>query len=107
MPGIAAAPRRHSATVALCATLACLSVDASAAEFTGPLVHIVDGDTFDMRASERTIRMRFCGIDSPENGQAGSQPPAHGRGPLSIRHGPRKLWSVSPPHVVRALAARA
>jgi micrococcal nuclease len=55
----------------LCMALTCRSLGAHAAEFAGPVTHIVDGDTFDMLAADRTIRIRFCGIDSPEQGQAG------------------------------------
>jgi micrococcal nuclease len=64
-------PSRNWAIAVLCAALTCLSVDASAAEFTGPVTHIVDGDTFDMRTAAGPVRIRFCGIDSPEHGQAG------------------------------------
>jgi len=43
-----------------------------AAEYKGLVVHVVDGDTFDMRiASTEIVRIRFCGIDTPERGKAG------------------------------------
>lgn len=51
----------------------CISAPTLAAEFTGPVTHIVDGDTFDMRSGTGTVRIRFCGIDSPEQGQTGYQ----------------------------------
>ena len=63
----------NSAIAALCALLLCFSAGANAAEFTGSVVHIVDGDTFDMRTAAGVVRIRFCGIDSPEQGESGYQ----------------------------------
>ena len=34
------------------------------AEYSGSVVHIVDGDTFDMDVGATRLRVRFCGIDS-------------------------------------------
>lgn len=42
-----------------------------AAEYSGQVIHIVDGDTFDMRVGSASLRIRFCGIDSPERGHTG------------------------------------
>ena len=39
-----------------------------AAEYNGPVAHIVDGDTFDVRAGSANVRVRLCGVDSPEQG---------------------------------------
>jgi endonuclease YncB( thermonuclease family) len=50
-----------------------LSANASAAEFTGPVTLIVDGDTFDMRTAAGVVQIRFCGINSPERGEPGYQ----------------------------------
>jgi endonuclease YncB( thermonuclease family) len=49
------------------------STTARSTEYTGPVVSIVDGDTFDMRTPSGTIRIRFCGVDSPERGEPGYQ----------------------------------
>jgi endonuclease YncB( thermonuclease family) len=43
------------------------SIDA--AEYTGRVVNIVDGDTFDIEASPENVRVRLCGVDSPERGE--------------------------------------
>jgi endonuclease YncB( thermonuclease family) len=42
-----------------------------AAEMTGIAVYTVDGDTFDLRVGDADVRIRVCGIDSPERGQGG------------------------------------
>jgi endonuclease YncB( thermonuclease family) len=65
--------RIHSAVAVLGAAVVCFSGFARAAEFTGPVTHIVDGDTFDMHPAAGTVRIRFCGIDSPERGEPGYQ----------------------------------
>jgi endonuclease YncB( thermonuclease family) len=33
---------------------------------TGPVVHVVDGDTIDVRLDGRTVRVRYIGINTPE-----------------------------------------
>jgi endonuclease YncB( thermonuclease family) len=38
---------------------------ATAAEYTGPVVGIVDGDTFDMRSGSGLVRVRLCGVNPP------------------------------------------
>ena len=44
---------------------------AHAGEFSGEAIYIVDGDTFDIQTTAARIRIRFCGIDSPERRHAG------------------------------------
>jgi endonuclease YncB( thermonuclease family)/outer membrane protein OmpA-like peptidoglycan-associated protein len=41
------------------------------AGLTGRVNLIVDGDTFDMQVGRRLVRIRICGINSPEKGEAG------------------------------------
>src|SRR6266852_6712455 len=43
----------------------------NAAEYIGSVVHIADGDTFDMDVGSARMRVRFCGMDSPERGHEG------------------------------------
>jgi endonuclease YncB( thermonuclease family) len=42
----------------------------SLAEFTGPVVSVLDGDTIEVLHNQRHERIRFSGIDCPEKGQA-------------------------------------
>jgi endonuclease YncB( thermonuclease family) len=44
---------------------------AHATEFQGRVIHVVDGDTFDISTGLLSVRIRLCGVDSPERGQAG------------------------------------
>ena len=44
---------------------------AHAGEFSGEAIYIVDGYTFDIQTTAARIRIRFCGIDSPERRHAG------------------------------------
>ena len=48
-----------------------LACPAAAQEFTGPLSHVVDGDTFDIIVDARSVRFRLCGIDAPDAGETG------------------------------------
>jgi micrococcal nuclease len=41
-----------------------------AADFTGPVVSILDGDTIEVLHNNRAERIRLSGIDYPEKGQA-------------------------------------
>jgi endonuclease YncB( thermonuclease family) len=41
-----------------------------AADFTGPVVSVLDGDTIEVLHSQRPERIRLSGIDCPEKGQA-------------------------------------
>jgi micrococcal nuclease len=47
----------------LCASLA-------TADFTGPVVSVLDGDTIEVLHNTRPERVRLSGIDCPEKGQA-------------------------------------
>lgn len=42
-----------------------------AADITGTVNKVIDGDTFDMRTAAGTVRIRFCGVDTPERGLPG------------------------------------
>ena len=42
----------------------------AAADFTGPVVSILDGDTIEVLHNTRPERVRLSGIDCPEKGQA-------------------------------------
>ena len=43
---------------------------ALAADYSGPVVSILDGDTIEVLHNSRPERVRLSGIDCPENGQA-------------------------------------
>jgi endonuclease YncB( thermonuclease family) len=51
--------------------VAAATFPAAASEILGKVTHIVDGDTFDMLSGDETIRIRVCGVDSPERGHKG------------------------------------
>ena len=42
---------------------------AATADFTGPVVRVLDGDTLEVLHNHQPKRMRLSGIDSPEKGQ--------------------------------------
>ena len=42
----------------------------AAADFTGPVVSVLDGDTIEVLHNSRPERIRLSGIDCPEKGQA-------------------------------------
>src|SRR3984957_9193774 len=44
---------------------------AIAADYLGKVLAVSDGDTFTMEADGTKVRVRICGIDAPERGQAG------------------------------------
>ena len=50
-------------------------IAAATASIAGELVrtvgHVVGGDTFDITLQSGSVRIRLCGIDSPEQGEAG------------------------------------
>jgi micrococcal nuclease len=46
------------------------TVPAHAADFTGPVVSVLDGDTIEVLHNNRAERIRLSGIDCPEKGQA-------------------------------------
>ena len=41
-----------------------------ASEFTGPVTHVLDGDTIEVSRNHRNVKIRLNGIDTPEKGQA-------------------------------------
>jgi len=47
-----------------------LASSAFAADFTGPVVSVLDGDTIEVLHNGRAKRVRLSGIDGPEKGQA-------------------------------------
>ena len=60
--------------VALCNTvLVSWVVAALAADFTGKVVSVLDGDTIEVLHNTRAARIRLSGIDCPEKGQAYGQ----------------------------------
>lgn len=40
------------------------------ADFSGPVIRILDGDTIEVLKEKHPIRIRLADIDAPENGQA-------------------------------------
>lgn len=53
-------------------SLAFSSVPAFADEFlSGPVLKVTDGDTFTISNDCKKVRVRFCGVDSPERRQPG------------------------------------
>lgn len=59
---------RIATTLAL---LMSLSVSANAADYFGKVDAVADGDTFSMQSGSQRLRVRLCGVDSPERGQPG------------------------------------
>ncbi len=66
--------RVASAALAVVGGLLAITQAARTAEYSGRAIHIEDGDTFDMRGDSEKVRIRLCGIDSPERGHAGYRP---------------------------------
>jgi micrococcal nuclease len=53
-------------------TAALLSASACGTEFySGRVTKVADGDTFTINSDGQKVRVRFCGIDSPERRQPG------------------------------------
>ena len=48
-----------------------VSSPAIAADYLGTVLAVSDGDTFTMEADGAKVRVRICGIDAPQRGQAG------------------------------------
>src|ERR1700691_1274584 len=44
---------------------------AMASDYLGKVTSVADGDTFTMEAETGRVRVRVCGIDAPERGEAG------------------------------------
>jgi endonuclease YncB( thermonuclease family) len=72
MTSIYATPRFSLWTNAISWLLGILlcSSYAFSADFTGPVVRVLDGDTIEVSRSHRNVRIRLNGIDAPEKGQA-------------------------------------
>jgi hypothetical protein len=51
--------------------MATLCSPAMATDYLGKVTSVADGDTFTMEAETGRVRVRICGIDSPERGQPG------------------------------------
>ena len=47
-----------------------LAAPAHAADFSSPVVSVLDGDTIEVLHNQRPERIRLSGIDCPEKGQA-------------------------------------
>lgn len=54
-----------------------LGAGASAADFSGPVVRVLDGDTIEVLHSQHPERIRLHGIDCPEKSQAYGQKAKH------------------------------
>ena len=50
--------------------IALLAVDTVLADFTGPVISVLDGDTIEVLHNQHPERIRLHGIDCPEKGQA-------------------------------------
>jgi endonuclease YncB( thermonuclease family) len=62
---------RYASTVVVClCCLFSLAAVALAADFSGPVVAVLDGDTIEVLHHTRAERIRLNGIDCPEKGQA-------------------------------------
>ena len=56
--------------LALCSLLILFSYSQAVADFSGPVVSVLDGDTIKVLNGHHTERIRLSGIDCPEKGQA-------------------------------------
>ena len=56
--------------LALCSFLFLFSYSLAAADFSGPVVSVLDGDTLEVLHNSHPERIRLSGIDCPEKGQA-------------------------------------
>lgn len=57
--------------VAACIALLWASPALADLHCSGPVSAVADGDTFTMRCDGKNVRVRLCGVDSPERGQPG------------------------------------
>ena len=60
---------RHASLTILALWLFATSV-VNAADYSGQVVRILDGDTIEVLHNQRPVRIRLSGIDCPEKGQA-------------------------------------
>ena len=68
-------PQKTNALLLVCALQyisSCLYLQGPAfvADFSGPVVSVLDGDTLEVLHNRHPERIRLSGIDCPENGQA-------------------------------------
>ena len=56
--------------VAASASIVAILASSAFADFSGPVVSVLDGDTIEVLHNKRPERIRLSGIDCPENGQA-------------------------------------
>jgi endonuclease YncB( thermonuclease family) len=54
------------------------------ADFSGPVVSVLDGDTIEVLHNQRPARIRLNGIDCPEKGQAYGQKAKHAASDLAF-----------------------
>ena len=59
--------------LALCSVLYLFSYSLAAADFSGSVVSVLDGDTIEVLHNSKAERIRLSGIDCPEKGQAYGQ----------------------------------
>jgi len=67
LPTLTAAPTSTLPAALLPGTAACIPQNAF--RETGLVIGIVDGDTIDVRLDDREVRVRYIGVDTPEEGQ--------------------------------------
>ena len=74
-----------------------------AADFTGPVVSVLDGDTLEVLHNHHPERIRLSGIDCPEKGQAYGQRAKHAASALAFgkevtvqTHGHDKYKRIKP-----------
>jgi len=68
----------------LLASSLCLIVAPAYADFSGPVVSVLDGDTLEVLHNQRPERIRLSGIDCPEKGQAFGQKAKHAASALAF-----------------------
>jgi micrococcal nuclease len=66
------------------ALLAAWATTAGVAELDGPVVRVLDGDTFEVLHHQRPERIRLSGIDCPEKGQAFGKRAKHAASELAF-----------------------
>jgi endonuclease YncB( thermonuclease family) len=59
--------------VSVCIAALLLFCQVQAADFSGPVISVLDGDTLEVLHNNRAERIRLSGIDCPEKGQAFGQ----------------------------------
>jgi endonuclease YncB( thermonuclease family) len=62
--------RGRTYVLALCYLLFLFSPSRAVADFSGPVVSVLDGDTIEVMRNNKAERIRLNGIDCPEKGQA-------------------------------------